>query len=176
MRRNICVLLVILVEFCGVALGQGGPPKEPCVTPAHSAIRIERPGEDWPLAFIRKDRILKRSPFDSEPGGEAGFVATAYAVSARPVLLPYITINECDKTAVLSGLTLKPNGALAISKNGRTFAYIVWGALVTGTGSQSEGVGADINVVFYDLHGNGHFDTVQVGSLKRLPFVPEWVK
>jgi len=175
MRRTISLAFLILVEFCSVMLGQGESPKEPCAIPAQSAIRVERPGEDWSLDFIKKDHVLRRLPFGADQGGEAGFIATEYAVSAEPVLLPYITIDQSDKSAVLANLFFKPNGAIAISKNDRIFAYVVGGEVVTGAGPRSEGTGADINVVFYDVHGKGHFDTVQIGSLKLLPFVPEWV-
>jgi hypothetical protein len=176
MQRILCVVVAVLSVLSGIAFCQSGSPEPRCEKPAQSAVRIERPDKDWTLGFIKKDRILKRSPFDSAPDAQAGFIATTYAVSTQSVLLPYITFNQCDRTAVVSSLILKPAGARGISKNGRTFAYLVWGGLVSDSRPFAEGIGADTNVVFYDVRGNGHFDTVQIGALRSLPFVPEWVK
>jgi hypothetical protein len=54
--------------------------------------------------------------------------------------------------------------------------YIASGHLRSGLQKKSVGIGAIMTVAFYDLHGTGKFDTVQVAAPVPLPFVPEWVR
>jgi len=176
MRRMYCFLIAILNLMSVIAVGQTSSVQQSCDNFSISIVRIEMPGSDWPLDFVKKSQILQRSPFDAKSDGEKGMVSTTYAVSEKPILLPYITVNGCDKTAVVSSFVFKPDGVIGIDKNGHTFAYLAWGKLLSSLKPNAPGVGAYMNVVFYDVHGTGHFDTVQVGVLKRLPFVPDWVK
>jgi hypothetical protein len=168
-------MTAMLSIVCAGTFGQSVDAEKPCSGTTTNILRVERTTAGWPLTFVRKDRALRRFSLDSDARKQESFAAVTYAVSATPISVPYITVNTCEKTAVLSALTLRPAGVIGVSKNGRTFAYITWGALVAGRGAHAVGVGAETNVVFYDLHGTGHFDGVQVGSLKRLPFVPDWV-
>lgn len=176
MRIGWIIVTAMLSIVCSGTFGQSVPADGPCPGTTTNILRVERTTADWPLTFVRKDRAVRRFSIDSEARKQESFAAVTYAVSATPISVPYITVNTCEKTAVLSSFTLRPAGAIGVSKNGRTFAYITWGSLVAGKGANAAGVGADTNVVFYDLHGTGHFDGVQVGSLKRLPFVPDWVQ
>jgi hypothetical protein len=140
-------------------------------------LRVERPEKDWPLDFVKKSQVLSpSSPFNVGLKGDEGLVSVVYAVSAKPILLPYITVKGCEKIAIVSSLVLRPDGARGIERNGHTFAYVVWGHLVSGLKPTATGIGADISVVFYDVHGAGHFDTVEIGKGEKQIFVPDWVR
>ena len=175
MRNQSLVIVVVLV-----AIGLGGGSRllaqQPCAKGAANVFRVERLGSDWPLDFIKKSTVLKTVPFQPASAGQEGLISVEYAVVRKSVQLPYITVDGCNELAVLSNFEFVPESVIGVEKKGRVFAYIAWGSVVSGGQRGAVGIGAKMNVIFYDLHGTGHFDTVQVAASLGLPFLPEWVR
>ena len=176
MRSLYFFSLSVLWSIGCAAAAQNSATKVPCENVVASVARIERPGTDWSREVIKKPQVLTHSAFEIGPEGEDGLVSIVYAVFKTTIILPHIAINKCDDTAVVSDLYFRPSSALGIERSGHIFAYIVAGQVMSGLKPNAAAIGVVMNVVFYDIHGGGQFDTVQVGSMKRLPFIPKWAK
>lgn len=172
------LISVVLLSLIGrAAVGQAqAPSPQQCESTPNAILRVEKPGTDWTRGLFVKSQVLMRAPFKATSDEDSGLTTTAYAVTGKPVILPYITADPCGKTAILSDLVLKPTGIMGVERNGRTFAYIASGKIASSSKRDAGVMGAEMNIVFYDVHGLGVFDTVPLGSSKRLPYIPQWAK
>jgi len=140
-------------------------------------LRVERPGHDWAADFIHTNKFIGAEfPFREVPDGRTGFVGRRIDVKSSAVSIPRILLRECDHTALLDSVILQPAGAIEVEKDGRAVAIIIWGDLKTGTGKAAVGIGGSMNIVLYDMHGSGQFDSLQLGTSLGLPYVPGWVR
>jgi hypothetical protein len=138
-------------------------------------VRLEKLDGGWDLNFIDKAKVIKQGPYKGD-GQNTGFTSVQYRVRKQVIALPEVRVNSCDRTALMSTFYFVPASVLGIKKDDRVFAYIAFGTLVRGPKLNSGGIGASMNVIFYDMHKTGKFDAVQIAAPFGLPFVPGWVK
>ncbi|HWG19679.1 MAG TPA: hypothetical protein VG225_04050 [Terracidiphilus sp.] len=179
MYWRVCIYFAALVLMATkfIAAQELRDTTKPCSDEGVINLRVERPGYDWASDLVSMDKSLGEDfPFRDVPDGRTGFYGRRMEAKSGSIALPRISFRECNHTALLDSFTLHPVGAIAIGKEGRFIAIIVWGDLRTGTGKNAAGVGGSMNVVLYDMHGSGHFDTLQSGATLGLPYIPAWVK
>jgi len=154
-----------------------------CTQKAFQVSLVENTDKAWNLDFIDKTREIGHSRFKRLDGKDTDFTVIGYAVKKKKILaFPFIEVNPCVHSVVMSEGYLEARTVSGIAKNGRVFAYRVDGTLVGGPKSNFRKTGGDTALVFYDLHGTGKFDTVRtfaggtLGTPEMIPFVPDWVR
>jgi hypothetical protein len=107
------------------------------------------------------------------------FLNTRYqAVSYQPrnvvVSIPRISVNNCTTASRFEMMHFKASKVTGLESHGKTFAYLVFAQLQSG--SHDRALGGDMNVIFYDMDGSGSFSTVQSSAPSGMPIVPVWAR
>lgn len=137
---------------------------------------LTKPGDGWNISFAKEARVLGRGEFVLGDGKDAGFQYVEYEARKQVITLPHIEVNPCDHTGVIREWYLIPKKLIGFEKNGRIFAYQVWVQFIAGPKLDSKVIGSNTHVIFYDMHGDGIFDSVRLGAGVGMPLVPDWVK
>jgi hypothetical protein len=133
----------------------------------NSRVQLER-------GSFRLNFIDMSHPLGTRHFLDTKFMAREYKTTNEIMEIPEISINNCLMTSRLSTLYFKAKSAIGLELNGKTFAYVVFAQLRTGR--HGGAIGAEMNIIFYDMNGNGVFNSVQTAVPYGIPFIPPWVK
>ncbi len=181
MRKIIGVLAIVIVTLSGASgAAQSATSSTECAQAPLTISVLTKPDDGWDVAFAKEAKVVKKGPFMIQNGKEmqdSGLTVIVYEVKKQIITLPRIEVNACDKTGTVKNWYLRPMQVLGLEKNGHLFAYKVWVELAGGPTLDSPVLGANMHVVFYDMHGNGVFDLVRIASGVGIgaPSVPDWV-
>jgi hypothetical protein len=137
---------------------------------------LTKPGDGWDVNFAKQAIAIKNGPYILSDGKDSGFRYVEYEPKKQVITLPHIEVNPCNHTGTIRDWHLIPKQVIGFEKNGRVFAYRVWVQMVAGPTPDSQVIGSNTHVIFYDMQGNGVFDSVRLGSGIETPLVPDWVK
>ena len=175
MSRLISMVTVFIVGLgAAVSMAQAAPSE--CNPGPVSIPFLTKPGEGWDVSFAKDANEIRNGPYVLSNGRDAGFQYVEYEPKKQVITLPHIEVNPCNHTGTIRDWHLIPKQVIGFQKNGRVFAYRVWVQMVAGPSSDSEVIGSNTHVIFYDMHGNGVFDSVRLGSGIEMPLVPDWVR
>ncbi len=168
-------LLMALIILVPLILASQPKIETKCKSDSFTIAHFEQAGKGWDIDFIDRTKILSTGHY-VDAGRETPYLCTVYAVRKKVLELPWIVVDPCDYSATLSYIYVLPVDVRQISKGNRVFAYRVWGDLVRGPRLDSGGVGGSGIFMFYDMHGTGKFDGLEVLVPSTPLVVPEWVK
>ena len=127
--------------------------------------------EGWSTKFAENSRELSRNHL---PLQERDVVVVQFQPSASTFEFPELLVNQCDQSATLNKAFLELKRVTAYQRNGRTFAWALYGTIVSGPASGATVSGADLNIVLSDTQGTGKFDVMRIGA-SFTPVVPGWI-
>jgi hypothetical protein len=166
---------IFIVVFGAVLCTAQAAPSE-CNPGPVSIPFLTKHGEGWDVSFAKQANAIRNGPYILSDGKDAGFQYVEYEPKKQVITLPHIEVNPYNHTGIIRDWHLIPKQVIGFQKNGRVFAYRVWVQMVAGPGPDSQVIGSNTHVIFYDMHGDGVFDTVRLGSGIETPTVPDWVK
>ena len=170
-KTTITILIVVL----GAMVCSAQDPPTKCNPGPVSIPFLTKPGEGWDVSFAKDATPIKNGRYVLQDGKDAGFQYVEYEAKKQVITLPHIEVNPCDHTGTIRNWYLIPKQLIGFEKNGHVFAYRVWVQMVAGPNPDSQVLGSNTHVIFYDMHGDGIFDSVRLGSGIEMPLVPEWV-
>jgi hypothetical protein len=177
MMRLVSVFRLLPVVILCLANGNAQPTAS-CNQHAISIPFLTKAGDGWDVTFAKEAAVIKKGPYMVQNGiaqQDSGLTAVLFEVKKLIVTLPHIEVNSCDGTGTIRNLYLMPKQVIGFERNGHLFAYQVWMQNLGGPNTNAAVIGSNMHVIFYDMHGDGVFDSVRIGSGVGMPLVPEWV-
>jgi hypothetical protein len=133
--------------------------------------------DGWRMDFLDKSTILSTRIFPPSDANSVETILMGYKVKKIVITIPHIQFDSCDESAVLSYWYILPESAVGFQSRGRTFAYLIAGQLVSGSGAGYSYAGGKMNLLFTDTHGDGKFNKIHLGEgVGLLPNVPAWAR
>jgi hypothetical protein len=182
MKKMIGVFGVVILSLWGeYSAGQSAGSSSGCNNAPMTISVLTKPDDGWDVAFAKKAKVVKQGPFMIQNGKESqdsGLTVVVYEAKKRIITLPKIEVNTCDRSGTIKNWYLIPTQVLGLKKNGRLFAYELSVELAGGPTLGSGVLGADMQVMFYDMQGHGVFEVVRIASGVGLgvPVVPDWIQ
>jgi hypothetical protein len=170
-------LLSLLIVISLVPAAQGQSANSQCNQQPVSIPSLTKPDNTgWDVTFAKDAQVLSKGPYVLSDGKGSGLTIISYAVKKVVITLPHIEVNVCDGTGTIRYRYFTPKQVIGFEKNGRLFAYQVWGQSIGGPEPDSPVIGMNMYFIFYDMHGDGIFDTVRIGSGIGMPRIPDWLE
>lgn len=167
---------IALILVCHAMAGTLQPAPWECKSGSVSIPFLTNSEDGWDVSFVKKPKVLKRGPFILADGTDSGLQVVKYEFKKQTIILPRIAVNPCEYTGTFRQLYFVPKQVIGFEKDGHLFAYTVWVQAVSGPGPKAMVIGYNTHVIFYDMHGNGVFDSVRLGAGIGMPLIPDWVK
>lgn len=175
MRLNGMITTVVLVFGVAIGATQTQPPG--CNSGTISISFLTKPDGGWNVSFVKKEKIISSGQYILSDGKDSGIRYVKYEARKQAITLPHIEVNSCNHTGTITEWHLIPKqDVIGFEKNGHLFAYQVWVQMVAGHSNDSQVLGSNTHVIFYDMHGSGVFDSVRLGAGIGMPLVPDWVE
>ena len=169
------VITSAIVVFSVMAsMAQTAPPE--CKSEHFSIPFLTKSGDGWNVSFAKQAKLISNRPYISSDGKDSGIRLVDYEPQQQVITLPNIEVDACNHTGTIQEWYLIPKEVRSFEKGGRPFAYQVQVQMVAGPNLDSHMLGSITNLIFYDMHGDGIFDSVRMGSGASMPLVPDWVK
>lgn len=137
---------------------------------------LTKPSDGWDVSFAKEATPIRNGPYVLSDGKDAGFEYVEYEPRKQVITLPHIEVNPCNHTGVIQNWHMVPKQVIGFKKNGHVFAYRIWVQMVAGPRADSQVIGSNTHVIYYDMHGDGVFDSVRLGSGIETPLVPDWIR
>jgi hypothetical protein len=166
--------MVIVVSFGAFLCTAQSVPAE-CNPAPISIPLLTKSVDGWDMSFTKEAKATKNVPYILSDGKDTGFRYVEYEPKKQVITLPHIEVNPCNHTGTIDDWHLVPMQVVGFEKNGHVFAYRVWGRRVSGPSLDSQALASNTHVTFYDMHGDGIFDSVRLGDGIEPPSVPDWV-
>lgn len=176
MKSRLLSAITMFILVLGSVMCMAQPATADCNPGPVSIPYLTKPGEGWDVSFAKQAKPIRSGPYVLSDGENAGFQYVEYAPKKQVITLPHIEVNPCNHTGTIRDWHMIPKQVIAFQKNGRVFAYRVWVQMVAGPRPNSQVIGSNTHVIFYDMDGDGVFDSVRLGSGIETPLVPEWVR
>lgn len=173
-RLRSAIATVVLIFGVAISIAQTQPPA--CSAGTVSIPFLTRPDDGWDVSFARQANVIRSGQYILSDGKDSGLRYVEYEARKQVITLPHIEVNPCDHSGTIREWHLVPKQVIGFEKNGHPFAYQVWVQMVAGPGPDSQVLGANTHVIFYDMHGDGIFDSVRLGAGIGMPLVPDWVE
>jgi hypothetical protein len=175
MNRTGLLSLLVMISLSAPASSQSV--NSQCSQQSVSIPYLTKPDDTgWDVTFAKDAQILSKGPYVLGDGRDSGLMIIKYTVKKVVITLPHIEVNTCEGTGTIKYWYFKPKQVIGFEKNGRLFAYQVWGQAITGPDLNSQVIGMNTYFIFYDTHGDGIFDAVRIASGVGMPRVPDWVE
>lgn len=120
--------------------------------------------------------MIRSGQYILSDGKDSGLRYLEVEAKKQVITLPHIEVNPCNHKGTIREWHLIPKQVIGFEKNGRVFAYQVLVQMVASPDPDSQVLGANTHVIFYDMHGDGIFDSVRLGAGIGMPLVPDWVE
>jgi hypothetical protein len=171
--RNVTTSAIMLFGVM-TSMAQTAPPQ--CKSGHISIPFLTKPHDGWDVSFAKQARQITTGPYITSDGKDSGLQYVEYEAKKQVITLPNIEVDACNHTGTIQELYLIPKQVRGFEKGGRLFAYEVRVQMVAGPSLDSQMLGSTMNVIFYDMRGDGIFDSVRLGVGTGMPIVPDWVK
>jgi hypothetical protein len=168
--------LTQLIMVLGVMIGIAKTVPSECKSEHVSIPFLKKSGEGWDVSFAKQAKLISSRPYLGVDGQDSGLRYVEYEAKEQVITLPEIEVDTCNHTGTIQEFYLIPKQVAGFENAGRTFAYAVLVQMIAGPNLDSQALGSQMNVIFYDMHGNGKFDSVRIGAGVGMPLIPDWVK
>jgi hypothetical protein len=173
-RLRTAIITVVFICAVTTCIAQTQPPE--CTSATVSIPFLTKSGDGWDMSFAKQANVIRSGPFILSDGKDSGLQYVQYEVRERVITLPHIEVDPCKHTGTIREWYLIPKRVTGFEKNGHLFAYVVWVQMVDGPSLDARILGANTHVVFYDMHGDGIFDSVRLGASFGMPLIPDWIE
>jgi hypothetical protein len=168
------VIVLTMVFWAMAAIAQVTSPD--CTQAVVSIPFLTKFGDGWDTSFVEHSKLIREGRFIVSDGQDSGLTLIEYQPKRQVITLPHIEVNPCDHTGSIREWHLLPKQVIGFKKNGHLFAYQILGQMVAGVSADSQVIASNTYVIFYDMHGDGIFDSVRLGAGTGMPIIPDWVK
>jgi hypothetical protein len=169
-------MITILIVIFGIMTSTARNVASECDSGPVTIPFLTKPGDGWDVSFAKEAKVMRSGQYILSAGKDTGLRYIEYEAKKQVISLPHIEVNFCTHTGVIRDWHLLPKQVIGFEKNGHVFAYQVWVQMVTGPGPDSQVIGSNTHVIFYDMHGDGIFESVRLGAGVGMPLVPSWVE
>ena len=172
-RLGSAIITVFLIFGVAICIAQTQPTE--CTSSTISIPFLTKSGDGWDVNFAKQATAIRSGQFILSDGKDSGLQYVEYAAREQVITLPHVEVDPCKHTGTIREWYLIPKQVIGFEKNGHLFAYQVSVQMVAGPSPDSQVLGANTHVIFYDMHGDGTFDSVRLGAGIGMPMVPNWV-
>lgn len=177
MKRLLSGTIATACVVLGVVLCTAQAQQPACNSGTVSIPFLTKPDDGWDVSFVKQENVISSGEYILSDGKDSGLRYVQLEARKQVITLPHIEVDPCNNTGTIREWHLIPKqGVTGFEKNGHLFAYQVWVQMVAGPGPDSQVIGSNTHVIFYDMHGNGIFDSVRLGAGIGMPLVPDWVE
>src|ERR1700748_1611092 len=125
---------------------------------------LTKSGDGWDVSFAKQAKLILNRPYITSDGKDSGIRLVDYEPQQQVITLPHIEVDACNHTGTIQEWYLIPKEVRSFEKGGRPFAYQVQVQMMAGPNLDSHMLGSITDLIFYDMHGDGIFDSVRMGS------------
>ena len=172
---NAFILLLVLALTPSLNSQKANDTK-PCNQDWTSVRDLFKPRDGWDIGFIDASKVLSEESALKVPDPVfSGVTSVQLGLKSREFYFPDIQFRGCSREAVIVESSMVVDRVVAFKKNGRVFAYKLFGGIRNLEDGVWQARMAHANILVYDPDGSGKFNDIILYS-PEIPYLPKWVK